>query len=309
MNRIISFAAAALISATAMASFAFAQSSPNGAPGDQKDRCERLKKNIAKHPAPNAAVEARREKRLADCLAGKNPGPGEGDEAATGAEPGQGGSSAQGDQTASGGQPQAGTPPGDNGQPGAGSGDNGASAPVSMAAPTLAPVAGAVRAAPGGMGRGMSTGLTNVVPAFTSLDISVTTGDDDLRGDSLAWIAITDPDGTPQKCDLKAVGTNVGFDNNSTSNLKCSLSTPLTSDQLRAAKFALDYNGNAGATIATGEDAAMSLSHTTDNWKVNAIRIRATGAGDAQQCVLNASGAPLVEMRGDNRSFALGGGC
>ena len=253
---------------------------------------------MAKHPAANPEAQARREKRLADCEAGKAPASDQPDETAAGG---------QGDQTASGGQP--GVPPGDNGQPGSGGGDNSTSAPVSMAAPTLAPVQGAVREAPGAMGQAMPRGLANAVAAFTTLDVSITTGDDDLRGDSVAWIDIRDPDGTSQKCDLKAAGTNMGFDNNSTSNLKCSLSTPLTSDQLRAAKFALDYNGNAGATIATGEDAAMSLSHTTDNWKVNAIHIRATGAGDAQQCVVNANGSPLVEMRGDNRSFSLGGGC
>ena len=53
----------------------------------------------------------------------------------------------------------------------------------------------------------------------------------------------------------------------------------------------------------------MAAGHGTDNWKVDAVHISAIAPGQASQCLINAKGSPLVELRGDNRTFELGGPC
>ncbi len=305
---ILTGAAIALLGATAVVvSPIHAQPQPNGASaGGGKGRCAAMRDAFAKHPAPNAAVEARRQQRLADCDAGKAPASDQADEMASGAQPGQGGSSDQGGQTASGGVSQPGTPgPGEPSNSGPSS--SSASAPVSMAAPASLAVSPTAGPAPSTLGR-MATpiGLGTAAALFSTLEITVTTGDDDLRGDSLAWIDIQGPAGT-QKCALKE--GNDTFYNNSTIPVKCGLTSPLTRDQLKAARMVLEYDGNSGAVVATAEDAVMAAGHDTDNWKVDAVHISATAPGQAPQCLIDAKGSPLVELKGDNRSFELGGEC
>ena len=201
--------------------------------------------------------------------------------------------------------------PGEAGTPGAappaGSGDNGP--PTVSAASGLAPVA----ASPAGRNLGAMSGggaMANVTagPLFTGLNVVVTTGDDDLRSDSLAWIDVRGPDGAVQKCSFKQ--SELTLENNSTTPAKCTLSNPLTSDQLKAASFALEYNGNAGTLIGSPEAAAAAMSHSTDNWKVNAIQISATAPGQSDQCVLDEKGSPmLAELKGDNPKVELSGAC
>src|SRR5258707_316348 len=126
MSRLIlTGAAIALLGAAAVVSPIYAQPQPNGpAAGGDKDRCAAIRDAFAQHPAQNAAAEARRQQRLADCEAGKGRASDQGDETASGAQPGQAGSSDQG------GQPQPGMP-GEGGSSSSGP----SSAPVSMAAP------------------------------------------------------------------------------------------------------------------------------------------------------------------------------
>ena len=306
-------ATAALLCSAVIVPSALAQSQP-GAPAGQ-DRCERLREAIAKHPAANPEAQARREKRLADCEAGKGSASDEGDQTATGSQPqpagaqtGQSGGSDQGSQSASGGQP--GVPPGGTGQAGSGGGDNSIPAPVSMAVPTLAPVAGAARAAPSALGRavmpGQMSGIVNASPLITTLDVTVITGDDDLRANSAAWLDIQTPDGFVSKpCYIK--NSPPAWDEHSTREAQCTLSQPMPIDQLRTARLFLEYDGspNAYANMDT-----VDPYQTFDNWKVNSIHVTAMAPGQTPQCLVDAKGSPqLVELKGDNRKFQLGGGC
>lgn len=200
--------------------------------------------------------------------------------------------------------------PGQAGTPGAapptGSGDN---------APTVSPASGLapVGTSPASRNLGAMTGGTaaNIGPAgalFTGLDVVVTTGDDDLRSDSLAWIDVSAPNGGVQQCRFKQ--SELTLENNTTTPTTCTLSNPLTSDQLKASTFTLEYNGNPGSLIGSPEAAAAAMSHGMDNWKVNAIHISATAPGQSEECLIDAKGSPmLAELKGDNPKVQLNGAC
>jgi hypothetical protein len=287
MSRIIFTGAIALLGASAIVSPIHAQPTGPSAGADQ-ERCARMREAFAKHPAPNAAAEARRQQRLADCEAGKAPA----------ADP------AQSDQTGDG-------QPSEPGQP-AGAGDAGTGnggAPTVTVAPTSSAVG---RPGSGGTASRMaiapSANLANAVPTFTGLRFAVLTADDDLRSDSRAWVTVQPPGGAAQQCLLKE--GDMWFENNSSNSKSCNLNVPLTADQLRATRFVLEYDGEPGAIVQTGEDAAMSMTHGYDNWKVKEIRVAATGQGEDAQCLMDAKGAPLlVELKQENRRFELSGGC
>jgi hypothetical protein len=299
MKKLFYRSAALLLSAAALAPGLPAQSVPGGpGGGGPANRCAALRDAMAKHPAPNAAAEERRRKRLAECEAGKAPASDQADETAAGAQPGQGGSSDQG------GQPQPGVP-GEGGS--SNSPPSSASAPVSMAAPASSAMGTIAGSPPSTLGRAaMPVGMAAVGPLFSTLEITVTTGDDDLRRDSLAWIDVRSPAGT-QKCALKE--GNASFDNNSTNPAKCGLTSPLTLNQLKATKLVLEYDGNPGAVLPTADDVVLAAGHDTDNWKVNAVHISAIAPGQPRQCLIDAKGNPLVELRGNSRIFELGGEC
>ena len=294
--------AATLLAASAIVPVAWAQSQP-GAPAG-KDRCEKLREGIANHPSANPAAQARREQRLADCEAGKGPATDQGDETAAGGQPG--GSSKEGDQTASGGQP--GTPPTGAGQPGSGGSDS--SAPAGTAATSLAPVSGTARTMPSAFGRmtapGALSGIAAAGPLITMLDVTVITGDDDLRANSGAWLDIQTPDGFYAKpCFIK--NSPPAWDEHSTRETQCTLSQPMSVDQLRSATLYLEYDGspNAYASMDT-----VDPYQTYDNWKINSVHISAMAAGQTPQCLVDAKGSPqLAELKGDNRKFQLAGGC
>ena len=260
---------------------------------------------FAKHPAPNPQVEARRQQRLADCKAGKLP------------------ANDQGDETAGNGTPEPGTPPGGSGagQPGASGGAAGgqqgtevSAAPTVAPATMSAPVSATVNAPPAGVAGAIARAPVPVAvapagPVFTTLDVTVATGDDDLRANSGAWISVKTPDGFSKPCYLKQ--SPPAWDEHSSREVQCKLQVGLTADQLRAAQLILEYDGspNANADLAP-VGGTVDPFQTWDNWKVNAIQVTAMAPGQAPQCLINMTGSPqLVELKGDNRSFTLTGGC
>lgn len=149
--------------------------------------------------------------------------------------------------------------------------------------------------------------LANATPTFTSLHFAILTADDDLRSDSRAWVTVQPPNSAPQQCLLKE--GDMWFENNSSNRKSCDLTVPLTAEQLSATRFLLEYDGQPGAIIESGEDVVAAASHGYDNWKVTELRIAATGPSQEAQCLVDAKGAPLVELKQNNRRVELRGGC
>src|SRR3954447_17443615 len=81
---------------------------------------------------------------------------------------------------------------------------------------------------------------------FRTLTFRVSTGDDDLRSDSSAWVALTYPGGDTQRCELRAVGGDTWPNNSTRAGVLCDLTSPKTYDDLKLTKMRLYYNGHPG---------------------------------------------------------------
>ena len=120
---------------------------------------------------------------------------------------------------------------------------------------------------------------------YTSLAITVASGDDDLRSDSSAWVTVYYPNNSQQKCDLRT--SNETWDNNSTHDApQCVFAVPKSLDELRQSKIMLSYDGEPGAGDGF---------HTWDNWNVNEVRVEAVNSlQHLQKCLIDASKNPRL---------------
>lgn len=123
---------------------------------------------------------------------------------------------------------------------------------------------------------------------YTALAFIVKTGGDDLRLDSGAWVNLAFQDQSSVHCVLKQELQD-GWDNGSTHDQDipvCVLPSPMTLDQIKAAKIELAYHT---------DDRDFE---TPDNWNVDRVRIEALNATDhSQTCVIDEFGEPLVRLK------------
>ena len=123
---------------------------------------------------------------------------------------------------------------------------------------------------------------------FSALEFIVKTGDDDLRGDSGAWVTITFPDHSSQKCDLKLRDQD-GWGNNSThtNSPQCILSSPKTFADLKGSEIVLFYEGE-----------SSSGWESQDNWDIKEVLVRAQDFSNKKYpCLIHAQGSPLVRLK------------
>lgn len=128
---------------------------------------------------------------------------------------------------------------------------------------------------------------------FQLLGFTITTGADDLRTDSDAYIHLTFQDDPSYNCALhgavaSGASANISWDNNSTHDAPpCELKKPMSLAELRQVKFSL----NMGSNI---------VGASPDNWNVNRVVITAYNPGSpGKVCVFNVSGNPLARLTGD----------
>jgi hypothetical protein len=131
---------------------------------------------------------------------------------------------------------------------------------------------------------------------YAVLAITVTTGDDDLRSDSAAWLNLAFPDGTKQMCWLRNYGQDTWSNNTVRGAPPCILPSNMTYDQLKSTRIELAYNGAAG----------VGDWGTYDNWNVNEVRIDAQNPTQhLDTCLFDTIGYPLVRLTGSLGSFVL----
>jgi hypothetical protein len=137
--------------------------------------------------------------------------------------------------------------------------------------------------------------VPNVQLLFGTLTIRIRTGDDDLRSDSQAWIELRFKDGGFNKCMVKDVFEATWGNNTPHAAPACTLSPAKSLSDLKSAAIALRYDGSPFPT-----DPLVTMFNTQDNWNVNEVHILATTlARNAQACVLDATGNPLVRLTGE----------
>lgn len=128
--------------------------------------------------------------------------------------------------------------------------------------------------------------LASVVPppqTFNSLTFNITTGSDDLRGDSSATASVM-INGANQTFTLKKQ-TDPGWGNNS--------------DNVRT----FTINGPAQPATAFGPISITLTSHdgtfeTNDNWNIQAVTVTATGPNNASTLLRTDSGNPFKRLTG-----------
>ncbi|HJU08855.1 MAG TPA: hypothetical protein VJ727_10295 [Rhodanobacteraceae bacterium] len=141
--------------------------------------------------------------------------------------------------------------------------------------------------------RGQRVDPRSANQTFQLLGFTITTGDDDLRTDSLATMHLTFQDDPSYDCLLHGNGVsgasaNVSWDNNKTYEAPpCQLKKPLSLADLRQVKFSLDMSSN-------------NVGASPDNWNINRVLITAYNPGSPNKvCVFNVSGDPLARLTGD----------
>ena len=117
-----------------------------------------------------------------------------------------------------------------------------------------------------------------------SIEFDITTGGDDLRGDSSATVSLRAPNGsTMSTFTLKA--ENAGsWDNNSVHNLVF----PLSSSQPASAfgSFVITLTSHNGTF------------ETDDNWNIQDLGVRLVNTNGSEQCIVSLSGDPLTRLTG-----------
>ncbi|HXW77413.1 MAG TPA: hypothetical protein VEJ20_08395 [Candidatus Eremiobacteraceae bacterium] len=126
------------------------------------------------------------------------------------------------------------------------------------------------------------------VPEYKHLEFDITTGGDDLRGNSAAYVVIENAAiHLHSRCRLKS-GQEDGWENFTLHKVSCSLPVGTTVDQLKAASYTIQ--------LLTNPD----FGQADDNWNINAVHIIAYDPSSAQPlaCVYLASGNPLERLKG-----------
>jgi hypothetical protein len=126
---------------------------------------------------------------------------------------------------------------------------------------------------------------------FDEIQFVITTGGDDLRGDSSATATLLAPSGaTLQVIPLKAQN-QPSWDNNSTHTVSHSLSSPL-------GLFAI-------ADIVITLKSHNSLLETDDNWNVQDVVVSLSNNGSGAKRILHAFGDPMVRLTGSAPSVSF----
>lgn len=126
-----------------------------------------------------------------------------------------------------------------------------------------------------------------------SVRFDVSTGNDDLRGDSAATATLGITNGTSQTLTLKAKDAG-SWDNNTTHAVITALQPP----QLPSTNAALT-----SATITMAEHS--SWFETPDNWDMANVLLRVFDVTGKQVCAMSAGGSPLQRFTGSNLSLKL----
>jgi hypothetical protein len=143
--------------------------------------------------------------------------------------------------------------------------------------------------------------LPKVQLLFGALTIRLRTGGDDLRSDSQAWIELRFRNGGGQKCTLKELFKDSWGNNTLHSPPPCALAPARTMSELKAARIVLRYDG-----APFPSDPFVTEFNSWDNWNVNEVHIEArTLTQNAESCLLDASGNPLVRLTGERPGFVL----
>ncbi|WHZ18004.1 MAG: hypothetical protein OJF55_000153 [Rhodanobacteraceae bacterium] len=128
---------------------------------------------------------------------------------------------------------------------------------------------------------------------FQLLGFTITTGGDDLRTDSVAYMHLTFQDDPSYDCALhgsnvQGASANLSWDNNSTHDAPpCRLKKPMTLANLRQVMFSLVMSSN-------------DVGASPDNWNVNRVLITAYNPGSSgKACVFDVGGNPLARLTGD----------
>ncbi len=134
-------------------------------------------------------------------------------------------------------------------------------------------------------------------PTFSSIEFDITTGGDDLRGDSSATVSLLAPNGsTMSTFTLKA--ENAGsWDNNSVHNLVFPLSSPQPASAFGSFVITLtSHNGT---------------FETDDNWNIQDLGVRLVNTNGSEQCMVSLSGNPLTRLTGSapSQPYAARSGC
>jgi hypothetical protein len=132
---------------------------------------------------------------------------------------------------------------------------------------------------------GLAAFGSNLSPStpFNQVQITITTGSDDLRGDSEADVTFHFSDGSQQKQILKAQNAP-DWENNSVHRVTLSLDPP---KPLSAFSF---------LTITLVQH--PGFLETDDNWNIQTLAVVASIFGTNSVAVLNRSGNPLVRLTG-----------
>jgi hypothetical protein len=126
---------------------------------------------------------------------------------------------------------------------------------------------------------------------FNQIQFVVTTGDDDLRGDSSATVTLQAPNGaTLQVITLK--GQNqAAWNNNTTHTVTAGLSQPQTASAI----------GHILITLTSHN----SFGESDDNWNVQSVVVTLSNNGGSPLQLVNSSGNPLARLSGSGPSVTL----
>ncbi len=134
---------------------------------------------------------------------------------------------------------------------------------------------------------------TGAVGTFNQIQFSVTTGGDDLRGDSSATATLESPNGsTLQELTLKSQ-SEPGWGNNTSHTISLGLSPPRTPCAIGHILIKLTSHN--------------SFGETNDNWNVQGVNVTLSNNGVGQQELTSGSGNPLARLTGDLPSLVLEG--
>jgi len=126
-------------------------------------------------------------------------------------------------------------------------------------------------------------------PPQPMLEFVITTGGDDLRGDSSATAALFADDGSKLQTMILKSQNEPGWGNNSVHVVDAPLSTAYT--QIGSIVITLtSHNG---------------IFETNDNWNIQRVVVSTRNIGPQPKRLLTASGAPFVRLTGDEPSVTL----
>jgi hypothetical protein len=131
-------------------------------------------------------------------------------------------------------------------------------------------------------------------PTYAELIFTITTGGDDLRGDSSAAALIGGPAGSFQ-CLLKP-NRGDGWDNNTVHTVPCPLPAPRTIHDLRRSSVTIAIDQNPGVVTLS------KRFETDDNWNINRVIISAytPGSGKSPVCLFDVTGNPFARLTGSD---------